>query len=439
MIAARWPLRATTLVSLAAAAALAATAGSAADRRAPRAVQTEAEIRELDIAFYRARAERDLHGASDRAQLARLYLQRSRETGEYHDLVRAEDRARESLAIRRTRNGAASAVLAASLMGQHRFADALQAAGELLALDSAAVGARGLVAEIELELGRYDAARRDFGRLALHRRDPAAAPRLARWEELRGRPEEARRLLREARARLRRTHGVPAEHLAWLQLRLGDLALRHGRLDEAETEIETGLLLAADDYRLLGVAARVALARGEPARARVLGERAIGRSLDPATLGLLHDAAELQGDTAAAGQYARAMAAAVLTQPGPLHRAWSMFLLDHGRDVATVLERAEAELAGRPDVYGWDLVAWARYQAGRPTAAAAAMPHALALGTRDAVMEFHAGMIARAVGDHAGARRHLEAALRINPHWHHSQPGTARAVLDSLTRRERGR
>jgi tetratricopeptide (TPR) repeat protein len=207
-------------------------------------------------------------------------------------------------------------------------------------------------------------------------------------------------------------------------------------LEEAETELEAGLAVAPDDYRLLGTAARLAMANGDPTGARILGERVIGRTLDPETLGLLHDAAAMLGDTAAAAQYVRAMEAAALSQPGPLHRAWSMFLLDHGREIAPVLERARTEMETRQDVYGWDLLAWALYRAGRTAEAARAMPHALALGTRDAGMEFHAGMIARAMGDDAAARDHPEAAVRINPYWHPRQPETAKAVLDSL--REKG-
>ena len=62
------------------------------------------------------------------------------------------------------------------------------------------------------------------------------------------------------------------------------------------------------------------------------------------------------------------------------------------------------------------------------------MARALALGTRDAMLYFHAGMIDRALGDTASARARLETALAINPWWHPSQPAEARAVLDSLSR-----
>jgi len=420
------------VASLAASAAIASSAGLAGGTAPVRPVRTETEIRELDISFFQTRAERDPHGASDRAQLGRLYLHRARETGSHGDLVRAEETARESLAIRRGRNGAAYAILASSLMAQHRFPEALDAARRLLATDSASVAARAMVGEIELELGRYQEARRTFGMLATRRADPSVAPRLARWEELRGRPEAARALLREARDRIRRTHAVPKEQLAWFQLRLGDLALRHGRLDEAAAELKAGRDLSPDDYRLLGAAARLALVRGDPRESRVLGERAIARTLDPGILATLYDASVALGDSAAAAQYFRAMAVAVLAQPGALHRGWSGFLLDHHRDIAAVLERARAELASRRDVYGWDLFAWALHRSGRHAEATEAMTHALALGTRDAVLRYHAGRIALAAGDSADARTHLQAALEISAYWHPTQPAEARALLDSL-------
>jgi Tfp pilus assembly protein PilF len=62
------------------------------------------------------------------------------------------------------------------------------------------------------------------------------------------------------------------------------------------------------------------------------------------------------------------------------------------------------------------------------------MAHALALGTQDAMLHYHAGMIDLATGDTAAARSHLTRALAINPSWHPTQPARARALLDSLSR-----
>jgi len=290
------------------------------------------------------------------------------------------------------------------------------------------------VAETELELGRYDEAGRLFGQLATYEGDIGVAPRLARWDELHGRPEEARRLLRLARDEAGRRHAMPKEQIAWFHLRLGDLALRTGHLDEAERELDSGLRIAPDDYRLLGTLARLYAVRHDWRRAAEDGELSVARALDPATLGLLHDTYVALGDSATAEEYYHAMALAVLRQPGPYHRAWSLFLLDHDREVPRVLAKVEEELATRRDIYGYDLLAWALHKSGRDAEARAPMQRALALGTRDAMLHYHAGMIARALGDSATARAQLEAALAINPYWHPSQPAAARAVLDSLTR-----
>jgi len=410
----------------------AATMARSADHAAAPGIHSDSDIREQDIAFYQTRVEHDRYGATDRAQLSRLYLARARESGDPGDLLRAERSARSSLALRRGRNGTALAVLASSLLGQHRFPEALETADRLLTLDSTSVAARGLVGEIQLELGRYDEARRTFGMLAMRRGDPAVAPRYARWLEVTGQPLEARRLLQEARDAAVRTHGMPDEQIAWFQLRLGELAMRQGHLQEAGREFKRGLSLRPRDYRLLGAMARLELTSGRARTAIDYGERAIGLALDPVTLGVLHDAYESLGERPQAEQYARAMELAVLSQPGPLHRAWSMFLLDHERDIPRVLARAEEEIRTRHDVYGWDLLGWALHHAGREAEARDASTRALALGTRDAVLHYHAGLIQLALADTVGATRHLEEALAINPNWHPTQPRAVRALLDSL-------
>jgi len=425
---------AATVLALSGAAGIVTASGTVHGRKPAAAVPSASHIRDLDIEFYQARVKRDPRSARDFTQLAGLYLQRARETADNEDLVRAERSARHSLELRRGRNDAAFGVLASSLMAQHRFAEALDVGRELLALDSTSVAARGLVAETELELGRYDEAGRLFGQLATYQGDIGVAPRLARWDELYGRPEEARRLLRLARDEAGRRHAMPKEQIAWFHLRLGDLALRTGHLDEAERELDSGLGIAPDDYRLLGTLARLYAVRHDWRRAAEDGELSVARALDPATLGLLHDTYVALGDSATAEEYYHAMALAVLRQPGPYHRAWSLFLLDHDREVPRVLAKVEEELATRRDIYGYDLLAWALHKSGRDAEARAPMQRALGLGTRDAMLHYHAGMIARALGDSATARAQLEVALAINPYWHPSQPAAARAVLDSLTR-----
>src|SRR5690348_17008711 len=116
---------------------------------------SDTSVRDLDIAFYEARARRDSTGAADLAHVAALYLQRSRETGDPRDAVRAETAARRSVRNRPRRNAQAREVLAASLLTQHRFAEALAVARSLRDDNPDSAPLRAMLGEIEMELGQY--------------------------------------------------------------------------------------------------------------------------------------------------------------------------------------------------------------------------------------------------------------------------------------------
>ena len=126
------------------------------------------------------------------------------------------------------------------------------------------------------------------------------------------------------------------------------------------------------------------------------------------------------------------MEVAVSGQPGAYHRAWSLFLLDHNRRIPEVLANVATEMETRKDIYGYDLLAWALHKAGRDNEARIAMNNARRLGTRDATMLYHAGMIERSLGEVRRARYFLSESLKVNPRFHPTHPREVRAVLDSL-------
>ena len=397
-------------------------------------VHSPAEIRDLDIAFYQTRVKRDPYGARDLAMLGALYLARARETGSYSDILRAEEAARSSYGHRSNRNGGAAAVLASSLLAQHRFVEAYGVAKSLVALDSTEASTRAMLGEIALELGRYLEADTLFKNLSTERYAPALAPRYARWLELHGQGVEAIQLLRSVRQTLSNGFRVPPEQLAWFDLRIGDLAFRAGDLAQAEKAFAAGLTEAPEDYRLLGAEARLHAARHEWQPAIQAGERAVASVLDPATLGLLSDCYLASGDSTKADEYAKAMEVSVSQQPGAFHRAWSLFLLDHNRDVSQVRRKAMEELRTRRDVYGYDLAAWALHKSGEDRQAEQLAVDALQLGTRDAMLYFHAGVIAYARGQNESARERLSQALEINPYFHPTQADEARQILRTMGR-----
>jgi len=372
----------------------------ARDRGTAAAPLDERVVRKRDIAFYARRAARDPRGAADLAQLAGLLLQRARETGDPNDFLLAEQAARGSIARRVDRNGKAYLTLASSLLAQHRFLEARVAAETLVARWPEPVGYRALLGEIQLELGDYRAADATFDGLAGARKHLAVAPRLARWAELSGRVEVARRLLEDARAEAFGRRDLPREQVAWFQLRMGDFDLRHGRLGDAEHALMAGLTIVPGDPRLVAGLARLDAARGRWRAVIRHGLRA-GAGADIATLALIGDAHAALGDTAAAeAWYGRAERLAA-ERPEPFNRQWSQFRLDHRRHVAETRTLVEREVRIRPDVYGWDLVAWARYLDGDVSGAAEAITRAQRLGTRDAILQHHAALIARSLGTSA--------------------------------------
>jgi tetratricopeptide (TPR) repeat protein len=77
-------------------------------------------------------------------------------------------------------------------------------------------------------------------------------------------------------------------------------------------------------------------------------------------------------------------------------------------------------------------LAWVLYKAGDYREAQKFSQQALRLGTKDALKLFHAGMIHYRLGDHTQARRHLELALAINPHFSLLYAGEAQRTLDEL-------
>ena len=410
-------------------AAQASAAASASD-----SLPAESEIRDRDIAFYEHRAAEDTLSASDRSQLAILYMDRARATGAFTDYQRAERLARRSIALRTEHNGQTFGLLAAALLARHDFTGALKVARMADSVDPGVPAHVALLGEIELETGDYAAANAHFSSIRLDRDQFTIAARVARWRELTGHADAARRLLHAAVAKVARRDDLPREQVSWFYYRLGELELRTGHLDSAEVSYRRGLAIFPADYRILGGLARLSAARGDWEHAVDFGNQAIAIQLDPATLGTISEAYGALGDTAQAAQYSRAMTASALKQPGPIHRAWGLFLLDHGNkaDVKRVLAKTRIEMRDRRDVYGYDLLAWALHKRGRNAEARAAMNHALSQNTEDAQLFYHAGMIERALGNDGQARIHLDRALGLNPQFSATQASVARAALVSL-------
>lgn len=405
--------------------------GASAARLA--ASQRELVALNQDIGLYQKRAAEDPTGGLDLAALAGLYLQRARVTGNPIDFDRAERTARQSERNQGARNGKAGYIVAASLLGQHRFAEAGRAARALCADNPGVTAFQGLLGEIQLELGDYAGADSTFASLARNLRPDAGLEtiaRLARWDELNGRAARAEERLREALRRAAATPNLSPEQRAWFHLRLGDFAFRQGRADVAEMEWRAGLADRPDDRRLLLGLARLAAARRRWRESLRHAEAAVALLPDPAGLVALGEARLGLADKAGAEACFRQVEA--IAFESPFNRVATTLLVERGRRLPETVAWLTREAAERPDIQGQDLLAFALYRVARYAEADSAIRRAGRLGGADASFEYHAGLIARALGRADDARHHLGRALAINPLFHPTAPDSARALLKEL-------
>lgn len=379
------------------------TARAARDAQSHEIGFAELAQRDTQIMVWNTALQADTGSALVLGQLAALHLQRAREGGGWDDYLTAEKLARHSVERRTNRNGASAVTLTNALLAQHRFTEARSVAGDLVKREGDIPEYRALLGEVAMEIGDDVVADSMFRSVWEQRTQLSMAPRIARWLELNNHVRDARVLLRRARDEAVARRNVATETKAWFELRVGDLELRAGNSDGAERAYLRGLQQEPGDPRLFAAMARVSTAKHQSRAAIAWGERAIGLQLDPATLGLLSDAYAAIGDTARANDYLRTLDVAVTSQPGAYHRAWALYLLDHGLRVDTVLSKAREELRDRRDVYGYDLVAWALFKSGQVIEAQRMMQQALRFNTPDPLLAQHAQAI-NGVTAHLSAR-----------------------------------
>jgi tetratricopeptide (TPR) repeat protein len=347
--------------------------------------------------------------------LGLAYQQRARELGDPSYYPRSERALRRALELD-PQNAQAVGGLGSLALARHRFAEALALGRRARRLAPHVAYNEGVVGDALIELGRYDAAFRAYDRMAALKPSLSSYARVSYARELLGRSQAALAAMGLAVG----ASGARGEAAAWTRVQLGKLLFSLGRVREAALEYRMALVAFPGYVHALDSLAHTEAARGRIRHAIALEREASERNPLPQFVGALGDLYRLQGRETAAREQFRLVAAIerLLVANGVrTELETAQFNLDHGVRIGQSLELAKSAHRARPSIVSDDLLAWALERNGRCGTALRHSRRALRLGTRDAMMFFHRGMIERCLGREGAARAWFGRALRLNPHF----------------------
>jgi len=394
-----------------------------------------------------ARVQRDPKGAIGWSQLSAAYLAVARQNDDNTYALKAEDAARKSLSLRRSNNANAAIRLAKAILEQHRFTDALTACDDALKLSPNDLGARELRAEILVELGRYDQAEKEYTKFGLSGSGLSGLVLKARLLQIDGKSSDAEVLLKSAAQQADSNWDMSRGADAWFHFKYGTLLSDEGKVSAARDEFQIAVETNPGDFKSMGALAKLAAASGDLSNAKMWAEKSVAVCPSVEVASLLQDISLARGDSDAATRYATMVdqvshpdmyrflqtgEAPTGAKPHTHDRLYAMYCADHKKNLPDALAAAQKDLKARQDVFAYDTMAWVLHQMGRDADALPYAKKALARGTQDAKMLYHAGMISLALGQSAEARRELSLCRNINPQFQFLQQDVAANSLKQL-------
>jgi tetratricopeptide (TPR) repeat protein len=275
-----------------------------------------------------------------------------------------------------------------------------------------------IAADVDLQQGHYDRARRTYQRVVDRNPTWPAVARLAAAAALTGNSELADRLYAEAGDQLT---AKEMRTYAWLAVQRGQLAFARGHYEQADAQYRladrgySGYWLVDESLGELRAAQR----RFDESIAHY--RRAIERAPRPDLLQQLGDAYAFMGRTEEAGRWHQRALDGYLasTRRGEVQFFHHLagYYADVARNGAEAVAWARRDAQLRPGAVTDDTLAWALYADGSIDEAQRAVDRALAGGIVDGHLYYHAMTIKAAAGDAAAAARLAERLHDLNPRY----------------------
>ena len=389
---------------------------------------------EVGIQLFEERTKQNPQDAVSLSILGQLYAQQAWESDDTDLYAQAVETQQQALTLLPDYDPAEIS-LAGALLALHEFEEARTLAQAIYDNDPKRTDALAMAGDASLALGRYEEADSIYKQLQAQSPSPQVKARMAHLAELTGDREGAIALMQRA-TKQALEEGQDKGQIAWYLFRLGDLYFDVGRFDEAQEYLEASLSLRSSYVAPLDVLAEVAVAAGNYEEAIALYEESLTLSESLGTLAALGDLYTLTDQPGKAKSYYQAIeenyGQLAQEKPAIYGRELADYYVNHDLRLNEALALIQDDLERRQDIQGYDLAAWAYYKLGQYDKAQEMMSLALQLGTKDAEMLYHAGMIAEARGETAEAIRLLTQALQINPAFDPIQVDITTKTLDAL-------
>ncbi|CAN5305602.1 hypothetical protein BH20ACI1_BH20ACI1_24020 [soil metagenome] len=390
------------------------------------------------INFLESRIKNDPEDHGTNNKLAGLYLQKLRETGNFQYLDLTFRAARASLdSVPDVRNSGGLAALALAEFASHEFTNARDHAFRLIELEPTKSYPQGILGDALLELGDYEKAEIAYKKITLldGGSSSGSETRFARLAQLKGDNAEAQKHFATALTLALNQSLPPRETIAWIRWQSGETAFSVGDYEVAEKHYKDALTTFPDYYRAVASLGRVRAAQNDLPGAIEQYEKVTRILPDPNYVAALGDLYKIAGRGEDANkQYELVEQIGRLSElNGALYnRQLALFYADHDIKPEEAYNLAAKEYEVRKDIYGADALAWTALKAGKLNESQAAIKDALRLGTEDAKLFYHAGMIEKSSGNNKIAVDYLQKAVKLNPSFDILQAETAKLALQDL-------
>jgi tetratricopeptide (TPR) repeat protein len=363
------------------------------------------------------------------AELGLAYLQQVRETGDPTFYPKAEGVFEQALRLD-PNDFTATSGLGSLALARHQFSRALDLGQRAARISPGVARNYGVIADADIELGRYHAAERTLQRYVDAKPELSSYSRVSYFRELHG---DLTGALAAMRLAVSAGGGVP-ENVSYVQALVGKLQFDRGDYAAAERAYRAALETDPRFPAAVAGLAKVEAGHGDYAAAIGRYRDLVQRLPLPEYVIALGETQQAAGRGAAARRtYQLVGVETHLLQVNGVNTdtELALFEADHGSPSRAVALAARA-WAAAPSVRSADAYSWALSSAGRDREALRFSDRAMRLGSRDPSFLYHAGIVAQRAGRIERARTFLTRLVTESPNFSPLYGPRARRALEAL-------